>query len=90
MWRDSKEFGIAKAQSKSGKWLVVANYSPAGNFLGRYKENVLPPTSGKVELPKKGMPFNSNGENMTWNHQYGAIVSVVALYKSTFDMLKRT
>jgi len=53
VWKSSSEFGIGRAQTKSGKWLVVANYHPAGNFVGRYKENVPPPKSGKVELPKK-------------------------------------
>ncbi len=50
MWKSSQEFGIGRAQAKDGKWLVVANYYPAGNFMGRYKENVLPPRDGKTQL----------------------------------------
>jgi len=41
VWKDSKNFGIAKARSKSGKIIVVANYDPAGNFLGQYGANVF-------------------------------------------------
>ena len=40
VWKDSRNFGIAKARSKSGKIIVVANYDPPGNFLGQYKDNV--------------------------------------------------
>ena len=55
VWKSSTDFGVGKAQTKDGKWLVVANYYPAGNFVGRYKENVLPPVSGKVEVPDTGV-----------------------------------
>lgn len=44
VWKTSKKLGIAKARSpKSGKTIVVANYEPAGNWVGQYKENVLAP-----------------------------------------------
>jgi hypothetical protein len=26
-------------------WYAVANYYPAGNYIGHFKENVLPPLS---------------------------------------------
>lgn len=34
--------GIAKAK-KDGRIVVVANYRPAGNFIGSYAKNVFPP-----------------------------------------------
>ncbi|ESO05375.1 hypothetical protein HELRODRAFT_171767 [Helobdella robusta] len=48
VWKGSLEMGLGRAQTKEGKWLVVANYFPAGNFVGEYAMNVLPPTDGKI------------------------------------------
>lgn len=47
VWKRTEKLGIAKAKSaKSGKIIVVANYEPAGNWIGQYKDNVPPPTQG--------------------------------------------
>lgn len=43
VWKKSEKLGIAKARSNSGKVIVVANYEPAGNWIGQYKDNVPPP-----------------------------------------------
>ena len=43
VWKNSKNLGIAKARSSSGKIIVVANYEPAGNYIGQYVQNVPPP-----------------------------------------------
>ena len=43
VWKNSKKLGIAKAKNKNGKTIVVANYEPAGNWIGQYKDNVPPP-----------------------------------------------
>lgn len=40
VWTDSKELGVAFARSKSNKLYVVANYSPAGNFVGSFATKV--------------------------------------------------
>ncbi|KAJ8973072.1 hypothetical protein NQ317_002287 [Molorchus minor] len=42
VWKDSHELGVAYAKS-AGKIVVVANYSPAGNIIGHFAENVPPP-----------------------------------------------
>jgi hypothetical protein len=42
VWRDSKELGVAVAKSRTGQIFVVANYSPPGNFIGSFAENVPP------------------------------------------------
>ena len=43
VWKKTESLGIAKAKSpKSGKIIVVANYEPAGNWIGQYKDNVPP------------------------------------------------
>ena len=48
MWKGSKELGIGLAVSKNsnradGMWYltVVCNYSPPGNYLGEYTQNVF-------------------------------------------------
>ena len=41
VWKETKEVGFGKWKDKSGQIYVVANYYPAGNFLGCFKENVL-------------------------------------------------
>lgn len=43
VWKRTQRLGIAKARSKSGKIIVVANYDPAGNWIGQYKDNVPAP-----------------------------------------------
>eukprot|EP00095_Tigriopus_kingsejongensis_P005922 snap_masked-scaffold825_size91437-processed-gene-0.5 protein:Tk05922 transcript:snap_masked-scaffold825_size91437-processed-gene-0.5-mRNA-1 annotation:"conserved hypothetical protein" len=43
VWKGSKELGIAMARSRSGKVIVVANYQPAGNYIGSYADNVPAP-----------------------------------------------
>ena len=40
IWKNSKEVGIGKARDQNGKVIVVANYSPPGNYIGQFRENV--------------------------------------------------
>ncbi|KAG7160170.1 Golgi-associated plant pathogenesis-related protein 1-like 2 [Homarus americanus] len=42
VWQKSQQFGVGKARSRSGKIIVVAHYTPAGNIEHTFKENVLP------------------------------------------------
>ncbi len=41
VWKGSTELGCGKARSRRGGLYVVCNYSPPGNYLGRFPENVL-------------------------------------------------
>ena len=43
VWKTTKKMGIAKARTSGGKIIVVANYEPAGNWIGQYSANVPPP-----------------------------------------------
>jgi len=43
VWKKTEKLGIAKARSKSGKTVVVANYEPAGNWISQYAANVPKP-----------------------------------------------
>ncbi|XP_021917536.1 protein PRY1-like isoform X2 [Zootermopsis nevadensis] len=69
VWRDSKELGVAFAKSRSGQIFVVANYSPPGNFIGSFAENV-PPLGGfvtssqsKNDITKKMSPGNISDDD---------------------------
>lgn len=45
VWKGSHEIGVGKAYSRDGKQVFcVCNYFPAGNFIGRFPENVFPPS----------------------------------------------
>ena len=46
-WKTTKKLGMATAVS-GGRTVAVARYSPVGNWLGEFKENVLPPKKGKL------------------------------------------
>lgn len=40
VWSDTRELGVGKARSRSGRTIVVANYQPRGNVNGQYVDNV--------------------------------------------------
>jgi len=40
VWKDSTKLGCGKAKSRRGGIYVVCNYSPAGNFMGSFRQNV--------------------------------------------------
>lgn len=42
IWKSSELLGVGVAKNRHGRIYVVANYSPAGNFVGDYVENVPP------------------------------------------------
>lgn len=46
VWKKTKQIGAAQAGWSNGRVVVVVRYSPAGNYDGKYKENVLPKLSG--------------------------------------------
>lgn len=51
VWAKSRHFGVGKARSRTGKVIVVAIYSPAGNVSGLFQDNVLPPQPDYPQLP---------------------------------------
>lgn len=64
IWKNSEDLGIGLAKSKSGKMIVVCNYSPAGNFIGQYKENVPKPieVDDKVNHDKEYPPNSQTNQ----------------------------
>ncbi|XP_028391023.1 Golgi-associated plant pathogenesis-related protein 1-like [Dendronephthya gigantea] len=43
VWVDSRELGVAKANTSSGAIILVYRYSPTGNIVGEFADNVRPP-----------------------------------------------
>ncbi|XP_011310840.1 uncharacterized protein [Fopius arisanus] len=58
VWRDSTELGVGMSRNRNGEVYVVCNYNPAGNFLGSFMENVLPPGGS---LPGKSNSLSPRG-----------------------------
>jgi glioma pathogenesis-related protein 2 len=43
VWKGSREIGVGRSFAEGGlRVFVVCNYYPAGNVIGRFKDNVLP------------------------------------------------
>ncbi len=40
---DTKELGVAKANTSSGAIILVYRYAPSGNYAEEFAENVKPP-----------------------------------------------
>ena len=44
VWKSTTEAGFGVAVCPNNQiMIVVGNYSPAGNFMGQFSENVFPP-----------------------------------------------
>lgn len=63
VWRSTRYFGVGKARSRSGKIVIVAHYSPAGNISGAFEYNVLPPSC--IEYPAPPPKFMVSSESGT-------------------------
>jgi len=51
VWSASRRLGVGVAKSsKTGRYMVVMKYDPAGNYLGQYTDNVTPPADGGGKL----------------------------------------
>ena len=42
VWKETKELGVGRAKSNTGKLYIVAYYSPPGNYSRCYLDNVPP------------------------------------------------
>lgn len=42
IWKDTEELGIAYAKTNDARFIIVANYFPPGNEMGKFIDNVPP------------------------------------------------
>ncbi|KAL7630209.1 UNVERIFIED_CONTAM: hypothetical protein RMT77_019648 [Armadillidium vulgare] len=61
VWKDTKELGVAFARNKNGHMAyVVAYFDPKGNWIGEFKEQVLPPVGAAVKKKKRRRRTRTN------------------------------
>lgn len=53
VWKSSQYIGIGISQDTNGGTYIVANFYPAGNVSGQFKDNVFPPKYGKKKTKKE-------------------------------------
>ena len=68
IWVSSKEVGLGKATSSNGMSFVVARYSPAGNNLNEFENNIKPPTENKDDSDSADLPKQSIQNDRSTNH----------------------
>ncbi|XP_035220944.1 uncharacterized protein LOC118193888 [Stegodyphus dumicola] len=86
IWKESKHMGVAWARSKSGKILVVANYDPAGNFIGKFSENVPPP---KMCPQKEVSQQSRQPETPTTSQDNPSITAINMIHDKSSSSLQR-
>ncbi|KAK5639994.1 hypothetical protein RI129_010805 [Pyrocoelia pectoralis] len=55
VWKTSEYLGVGVAKSRQGYIYVVANYNPAGNFLGHFNQNVPPVVQSMTSSTKSAI-----------------------------------
>ncbi len=82
VWKSSQYIGIGISQDSNGGTYIVANFYPAGNVSGQFKENVFPPKYGKKKEKKE-----KNTVQDTSSYQRRATVSrKTTVTGSNFEM----
>lgn len=56
VWKDSKEIGAGRAKSKNGTVYIVCRYSPAGNNMNKFADNINAPGTQDVNMNKENIP----------------------------------
>lgn len=72
IWAGSREIGLAKATSRNGAHYVVARYSPAGNVVGHFPENVKREGTKVTKADKEAAakPKNFKKDILDTHNQY--------------------
>jgi uncharacterized protein YkwD len=69
VWKNSQEVGFGFARSADGAFYAVANYYPAGNMMGQFKQNVLPPNSKPQQTRPDTTPSPSSSISLVDDRQ---------------------
>ncbi|XP_033096957.1 uncharacterized protein LOC117101177 [Anneissia japonica] len=81
VWAETKEMGIGKAVTRSGKVIAVANYRPTGNMLSKFKDNVLPPKKGAIGTTKHRHRSSSSSSSSSSDDEEKKLKGKLGLFK---------
>ncbi len=71
VWKSSQYIGIGVAKDNKGGTYIIANFYPADNVAGQFKDNVLPPKVKHLKKRKKKKKENKiyqDLENLILKH----------------------
>ncbi|XP_076455129.1 uncharacterized protein LOC143289835 isoform X2 [Babylonia areolata] len=89
VWKVSREVGVGKAVTGDGKVIVVANYRPAGNLVGSFAQNVLPPKDGKIELPPEPASQPTRTTTSHFSQRGGAVGDSGGSFSERFQDMQK-
>lgn len=58
LWKSSSKLGVGVSQDARGMYYVVANYDPAGNFMGRFMQNLPKITQADIDEARENASSN--------------------------------
>jgi len=98
VWNETKKVGIGMVTSGNTTF-VVAQYKPAGNFIGQYKEHVQtlkdktagpPKVSDKPPSKTKKMPMSKISNESDFDHKPGTVTKTETTTVNGVTTIKTT
>ena len=75
VWAGHLKAGFGLASDKSGSnFFIVAHYTPQGNVLGQFQNNVFPPTTNSTELVTRCW--------LLWSEELNKLIPITKTYQT--------